>query len=30
MLLKAIGSKRKRPPKTLLIEPILVARESTR
>ena len=30
MLIKAIGSKRKRPPKTLLIEPILVARESTR
>jgi LacI family transcriptional regulator len=30
MLIKAIGSKRKRPPKTVLIEPILVARESTR
>src|SRR6185369_15431091 len=30
MLIKAIGSKRKRQPKTLLIEPILVARESTR
>jgi len=30
MLIKAIGSKRKRPPKTLLIEPTLVPRESTR
>ena len=30
MLLKSIGSKRKRPPKTVLIDPILVPRESTR
>ena len=30
MLIKAIGSKRKRPAKTVLIDPILVPRESTR
>ena len=30
MLVKAIGNKRKRPIKTVLIDPILVARESTR
>jgi LacI family transcriptional regulator len=30
MLIKSIGSKRKRPAKTLLIDPILVPRESTR
>jgi LacI family transcriptional regulator len=30
MLIKAIGAKRKRPIKTVLIDPILVARESTR
>jgi LacI family transcriptional regulator len=30
MLLESIGSKRKRPAKTILIDPILVARESTR
>jgi LacI family transcriptional regulator len=30
MLIKSIGSKRKRPAKTVLIDPILVARESTR
>ena len=30
MLIKAIGAKRKRPVKTVLIDPILVARESTR
>jgi LacI family transcriptional regulator len=30
ILLKAIGNKRKRPAKTVLIDPILVARESTR
>ena len=30
ILIKAIGSKRKRPAKTILIEPTLVARESTR
>ena len=30
ILLKAIGSKRKRQPKTLLIDPVLVPRESTR
>ena len=29
ILLKAIGSKRKRPPRTVIIEPALVAREST-
>ena len=29
ILLKAIGAKRKRPASTLLIEPTLVAREST-
>jgi LacI family transcriptional regulator len=30
MLIKAIGSKRKRPAKTVLIDPILIPRESTR
>ena len=30
ILLKAIGNKRKRPVKTVLIDPILIARESTR
>ena len=30
MLIKAIGAKRKRPIKTVLIDPILIARESTR
>jgi LacI family transcriptional regulator len=30
ILMKAIGAKRKRPPKTVIIEPTLVARESTR
>uniref|UniRef100_Q029E0 Transcriptional regulator, LacI family n=1 Tax=Solibacter usitatus (strain Ellin6076) TaxID=234267 RepID=Q029E0_SOLUE len=30
ILLKAIGNKRKRPAKTILIDPILIARESTR
>jgi LacI family transcriptional regulator len=30
MLMKSIGSKRKRPAKTVLIDPILVPRESTR
>jgi LacI family transcriptional regulator len=30
MLIKAISSKRKRPPKAVTIEPVLVARESTR
>jgi LacI family transcriptional regulator len=30
MLVKSIGSKRKRPPKTVLIDPVLIARESTR
>ena len=29
ILLKAIGSKRKRPPRTVIVEPTLVAREST-
>ena len=30
MLIKSIGSKRKRPSKAVLIDPILVPRESTR
>ena len=30
ILVKAIGNKRKRPIKTVLIDPILMARESTR
>ena len=30
MLIKSIGSKRKRAAKTVLIDPILVPRESTR
>ncbi|HTP34176.1 MAG TPA: LacI family DNA-binding transcriptional regulator [Candidatus Acidoferrales bacterium] len=30
ILIKAIGNKRKRPSKTILIEPVLMARESTR
>ncbi|HMC61709.1 MAG TPA: substrate-binding domain-containing protein, partial [Candidatus Solibacter sp.] len=30
ILAKAIGSKRRRPPQTVLISPILIARESTR
>jgi len=30
MLVKSIGSKRKRPAKTVLIDPVLIARESTR
>ncbi|HTS61269.1 MAG TPA: LacI family DNA-binding transcriptional regulator [Candidatus Acidoferrales bacterium] len=30
ILIKAIGTKRKRPAKTVLIEPVLIARESTR
>jgi len=30
ILVKAIGSKRKRPPRTIIIDPVLIARESTR
>jgi LacI family transcriptional regulator len=29
ILVKAIGSKRRRPPRTIIIEPVLIAREST-
>ena len=30
ILIKAIGSKRRRPPRTVVMEPALIARESTR
>jgi len=29
ILVKSIGSKRRRPPRTVLIDPILIVREST-